>query len=135
VNGILYLVGTLTSQPYLVSEGQEYVAYLENLLGQCGKLVAEGRLPDADGVADVLAIAEVVLRRVRLDTASAAARGEQRITTTMTMTEGELKRLLTIGESMLNLLEILEIRQALEFNRTDAVARVGEAIYGGVYSD
>jgi hypothetical protein len=128
-------MGTLTSQPYLVSEGQAYVAYLENLLGQCRKLLAEGRLPDADGVADVLDVADVVLRRVHLDTSAAATRGEQRITTTMPMTQGELKRLLTIAESMLNLLEILEIRQALEFNRTDAVARVGEAIYGGVYAD
>jgi hypothetical protein len=128
-------MGTLTSQPYLVTEGQEYVAYLENLLGQCRTLLAEGRLPDSDGVSDVLDIADVVLRRVRLDTSAAAARGERQITTTMTMTEGELKRLLTIGESMLSLLEILEIRKALEFNRTDAVARVGEAIYGGVYSD
>jgi hypothetical protein len=128
-------MGTLTSQPYLVAEGQEYVGYLENLLGQCSTLLAEGRLPDAEGVADVLAIAEVVLRRVRLDTSSAAARGERQVVTTMTMTEAELKRLLTIGESMLSLLEILEIRKALEFNRTDAVARVGEAIYGGVYTD
>ena len=126
-------MGTLTSKPYLVSEGQEYVTYLENLLGQCRTLLAEGRLPDADGVADLLAVADLVLRRVRLDTAGAP--GERRITSSISMTATELKGLLAIAESMLSLLEILEIRQALEFNRTDAVARVGEAIYGGVYSD
>ena len=53
----------------------------------------------------------------------------------MSVNEAELKRFLTIGESILNLLEILEIRKALEFNRTEAVARVGEAMYAGVYSD
>lgn len=128
-------MGTLTSQPYLVSEGQEYVAYLEHLLPQLRGLIAQGRVPDADGVGDFLDHTELVQRRVRLDTSSAAERGEVRITTKMSVNEAELKRFLTIGESILNLLEILEIRQALEFNRTEAVARVGEAIYAGVYAD
>lgn len=128
-------MGTLTSQPYLVSEGQEYVGYLEHLLPQLRGLLAQGRVPNADGVADFLQYTELVLHRVRLDTAAAASRGEQRVTSKLTVNQAELKRFLTIGESMLNLLEILEIRKALEFNRTDAVARVGEAIYGGVYSD
>lgn len=128
-------MGTLTSQPYLVAEGQEYVAYLEHLLPQIRRLLAEGRVPNADGVTDFLDYTELVQQRVRLDTSSAAARGEQRITTKLTMDGAELKRFLTIGESILNLLEILEIRKALEFNRTPGVARVGEAIYAGVYAD
>lgn len=127
-------MGSLTSQPYDVSEGKEYAAYLARVLGDCRQLMADKRLPESEGVLGFLDDAELVMRRVRIDTASAEGRGDATTRTSIAVTADEHQRILTMGESLLNLLEILELRKAINLNRTDAVARVANAFREGVFA-
>jgi hypothetical protein len=126
-------MGTLISEPYSVVEGQEYVAYLDRVLGECQRLLREGRLPDAEGIVGFLEDAQPVLQRVRRDVAAATATGETTIRSNVDLTTQEYQRYQTMGESVRNLLEILEMRDALVLNRTESVARVADAFQRGEF--
>lgn len=127
-------MGTLTSTAYDVTEGREYVGYLDRVLKECVRLRAEGRLPDGESVDAFLDDAQLVLHAVRQDVASASARGVSTIQSQVRLTAEEHKRYLTMGESLRNLLEILELRKALVLDRTPAVGRVAESFYAGTFT-
>jgi hypothetical protein len=127
-------MGTLTSDEYDVEEGREWCAYLDRVTKECRRLIAEGRVPESEGLDGFLADSEVVLQQVRIDVASAASRGEKTITTSVRLTSEEYKRLLSMNESILNLLQILEMRGAVALDRSDAVGRVARAIIGGQFA-
>lgn len=127
-------MGTLTSQPYDVAEGKEWCDYIERVLSECRRLMAEGRMPDSEGIDAFLADVPHVVQQVRRDVTSAAVRGESPIQTSVSMTSEEHKRLISMSESILNLLQILEIRKAVVLDRTPAVGRVAAAIVGGTFS-
>jgi hypothetical protein len=126
-------MGTLTSHPYDVSEGQEYAGYLDHVLTECHRLVREGRVPSDDGILAFLEHAAVVLRRVQADVASAGATGRSTIQSQVPMTPSEHQRYVTMNDSLRSLLEILELRDALALNRTEAVGRVSDAFLSGEF--
>lgn len=127
-------MGTLTSDEYAVEEGREWCAYLDRVTKECRRLISEGRVPDSEGLDGFLADSGVVLQQVRMDVASAASRGEQTVRTAVRLSTEEYKRLLNMNESILNLLQILEMRGAVILDRTDAVGRVARAIVGGEFA-
>lgn len=128
-------MGRLQTTPYAVADGREYVTYLAHVRQECARLVGEGRLPDSDELAGFLATAEQVVAQLRADVARAEQRGETTIASEIPMSASEHARMRNMNESFRNLLEILELRQALELNRTPAVARVAEAVQSGRYVD
>lgn len=127
-------MGTLTSQPYDVAEGEAYCAYLERITGECRRLMTEGRMPDSETTDAFLSDVGRIVRQVRLDTATARSRGERTICSAISMTNEERKRLDSLSESMLNLLQILELRGAVVLDRTDAVSRVAAAFAGADFA-
>jgi hypothetical protein len=124
-------MGTLISKPYVVSEGQEYAEYLDRVLGECRRLLREGRLPDGDGVVAFLDDAQLVLQCVRRDVADAGASGRTTIRSELQLSKQEYDRYQTMGDSILTLLQVLEMREALVLNRTESVARVADAFQAG----
>ena len=127
-------MGTLTSDEYDVDEAREWCAYLDRVTKECHRLMAEGRLPESDGVDGFLSDSGVVLQQVRMDIAAATGRGERTTRTAVRLTTEEYKRLLSMNESVLNLLQILEMRGAVVLDRSDAVGRVARAIIGGEFA-
>ena len=120
-------MGTLTSKPYDVAEGVAYCDYLERIIRECRRLMSEGRMPDSDTTDAFLGDVGRIVRQVRLDVATAKSRGSRTVTSAITMTNEEHKRLDSLSESMLNLLQILELRKAVVLDRTDAIGRVASA--------
>src|SRR5205085_938670 len=111
-----------------------YVAYLERVLDECVGLAKEGRLPDTEEIARFLDVERDCLVQLRRDVRLAAARGDSQVVSEIPMDEQEHARMLAMNDTVANLLQILEYRDALELNRTEAVARVSKAILGGTYS-
>ncbi|HVE98536.1 MAG TPA: hypothetical protein VNA12_05085 [Mycobacteriales bacterium] len=127
-------MGQLVSAPYSTDDGVEYVAYLAHVQSECWRLVDEKRLPGSDELVAFLDSAERVVQQVRRDVAGATAAGDAVVVSTIPMLPAEHARMQNMNDSLRNLLEILEMRQALELNRTPAVARVAEAIMTGTFS-
>ena len=127
-------MGTLVSHDYDTAEGQEYAAYLERILGECRRLRAEGRLPDSGGVVGFLDDCETILQAVRRDVALARSRGAARTRSEIDLSPEEHGRITAMGDSVLSLLEVLELRQAVVLDRTPAVGRVVDALLTGTYS-
>lgn len=127
-------MGTLASQPYDVAEGAAYCEYLERITKECRRLMAEGRMPDSDTTDAFLSDVGRIVRQVRIDIGTARATGQKTLRSAVTMTEQEHKRLDSLSESMLNLLQILELRKAVVLDRTDAVGRVAAAFAGAEFT-
>lgn len=127
-------MGTLSTQPYDVSEGQQWCDYFDRIISECRRLIAAGRMPDTEALDAFLSDSGGVLRQVRQDVVTARARGEQTTTTQVGLTNEEHKRLLAMSESILNLLQILEMRGAVQLDRSEAVGRVAASIVGGSYT-
>ena len=127
-------MGLLTSQEFDVAEGAAYCDYLERITKECRRLMAEGRIPDSDTTDAFLADVGRIVRQVRIDIGTAKATGQETIRSSVTMTNEEHKRLDSLSESMLNLLQILELRKAVVLDRTDAVSRVAAAFAGAEFT-
>ena len=127
-------MGQLACEPYDVDEGREYVGYLDHVLRECDRLLAVGRLPDSEAMRAFLDHAHVVLDHVRHDVAEAGATQQRTVRTVLTLTLDEHRRMVSMNESIKTLLEILEFRQAVQLNRTDAVGRVAAAIQEGSFT-
>ena len=128
-------MGQLRTAPYDVAEGREYAAYLSNMCAECVRLAEAGRLPDTDELAGFLATARQVHSQVAADVQRAEAAGETSVISSIQMSAVEHARMRNMNDSFRNLLEILEMRQAVALNRTPAVARVADAIQAGTYAD
>jgi hypothetical protein len=126
-------MGTLTTQPYDVTEGQEWCDYFERLLQECQRLIGEKRMPDTDGLDAFMHDSGLVMQQVRRDVVAARGRGVTTTQTSVDLTNEEYTRMLSINESVLNLLLILEMRGAVSLQRTDSVARVAAAIDAGEF--
>jgi t-SNARE complex subunit (syntaxin) len=126
-------MGTLTSHDYDVADAQEWCAYLDRITRECRRLILEGRMPDSEGVDAFLSDLAYVLRNVRQDIMTAASRGEATVRSRIELTHEEHKRVVTMSESVLNLLQILEMRGAVVLERTEAVSRVAKALVTGDY--
>jgi hypothetical protein len=128
------VVGRLVTCAFDVEDGQEYVSYLDRVLDECVALARQGRLPDTEEVSRFLDVERACLVQLRRDVGLAAARGDAQVVSEIPMDEQEHARMLAMNDTVANLLQILEYRQALELNRSDAVARVSKAILGGTYT-
>lgn len=120
-------MGTLISQPYALADGQEYVGYLEHVIAESQRLIGEGRMPSDDGLVAFFEDAQHILGQVRRDVTAATAAGQSVVRSHVDFTAQEHARYRAMGDSARNLLEILEMRDALVLNRTEAVARVADA--------
>ena len=120
-------MGTLISQPYALSDGQEYVGYLQHVINESQRLIGEGRMPSDEGLVAFFEDAQHVLGQVRRDVNAATAAGQTTVQSHVDFTSQEYSRYRAMGDSARNLLEILEMRDALVLNRTEAVARVADA--------
>jgi hypothetical protein len=127
-------MGTLSTNEYDVAEAKQWCDYLDRIVGECRRLMTEKRVPESDTLDAFLEDSEVVLRTVKRDVSAAAARGDITARTDISMTSEEHKRLVSMSESMLNLLQILELRKAVVLDRTEAVGRVAAAIVGGTFT-
>ncbi len=124
-------MGQLRTEPYSVAEGREYAAYLDHVQAECNRLVGIGRLPDTDDVAWFTDLAGQVGNQIRRDVDAAGALSQT--SSAIPMTAADYSRMRTMNDSMRNLLEILEMRQALALNRTPACARVSDAVQNGTF--
>ena len=120
-------MGTLISQPYALVDGQQYIGYLEHVINESQRLIGEGRMPSDEGLVAFFEDAQHVLGQVRRDVNAATAAGQATVQSHVDFTAQEYSRYRAMGDSARNLLEILEMRDALVLNRTEAVARVADA--------
>ena len=128
-------MGELVTQPYDPAEGAEYADYLEHISREADRLRREGRLPDNDTVMSFFDDVSVVVRKVREDARRGMANGDAQVVTRIELTPADYKRLMSMSESMRNLLEILEMREAIDMKRTDGTARVATAVREGTFSE
>ncbi len=126
-------MGTLTTKPYDVAEGQEWCDYFQRLLGECQRLIGEKRVPDTEGLDAFLHDSNLVMQQIRRDVTTARGRGDKSTQTAVSMTNEEHKRMISISDSILNLLLILEMRGAVSLQRSEAVGRVATAIDAGEF--
>jgi hypothetical protein len=127
-------MGTLTTLEYDISDAQEWTDYFERINRECRRLVTEGRMPDTDALDGFLADSAELLRQVRIDVSAARSRGAKTAVSAITLSKEEYKRLLAMRESVLNLLQILEMRGAVNLNRTEGVGRMVAALTGGPFT-
>ena len=123
------------TRPYDPAEGAEYADYLEHISTEADRLRGEGRLPDNDTVLSFFDDVRTVIRRVREDSSRARARGETEVVTRIELGAADYHRMMNMSESMGNLLEILEMRQAVDMKRTDGTVRVATAVREGTFTD
>ncbi len=128
-------MGELVTQPYNPAEGTEYADYLEHITREADRLRREGRLPDNETVLSFFDDVGLVIRKVREDASRAAARGDAEVVTRIEMTSADYRRLMSMNESMRTLLEILEMRAAVDMKRTDGTTRVATAVREGTFSE
>lgn len=126
-------MGTLTTQPYDVAEGQEWCDYFERLLGECQRLIGEKRVPDTEAMDAFMHDSRLVMQQIRRDVTAARGRGEKTTQTRVDLTKEEHTRMISISDSILNLLLILEMRGAVSLQRSEAVGRVAAAIDAGEF--
>lgn len=127
-------MGKFTTEPYAASDGAEYADYLQHILAESERLQRDGRLPDNEAVLMCFDSARVVMQQVRRDVTAAVARGEKTVVSTLAMTPAEHERMESMGESIGNLLEILELRKAVERRRTEGAGRVAAAVRDATYT-
>ena len=127
-------MGTMTTLEYDISDGQEWCDYFDRIERECRRLVAEGRMPDTAALDGFLADSGELLRQVRHDIVSARGRGAKSTITAVSLTKEEYKRLIDMRESVLNLLQILEMRGAVKLDRTEGVGRMVVALTTGTFS-
>jgi hypothetical protein len=121
----------LKSQPYLPSEGAEFVEYMDRVNTEVAALKAEGRVPGDEGIESLLELWRVVTDQVRRDVNAAGADSTRPITSMVPMTEAEFKQSSSMFETFYQLLRILEMRGAINLRRTDGVGKVAMAVYQG----
>lgn len=121
----------LKSQPYLPSEGAEFVEYMDRVIPAVADLQAEGRVPGDEGIDNLLTLWRTVTAQVRSDVNAAGQGATAPITSTIPMTEAEFKQSSAMFETFYQLLRILEMRGAINLRRTDGVGTVAMAVYQG----
>lgn len=119
---------TLTTQPYLPADGREFLDYMPGVIQEMARLQGEGRVPNDEGVEGMLMFWRRAAAQVRMDVSKAGA-SNQPITTSLPMTVGEYQRIWAMFDTIYPLLEILEIRGAVDMRRSEGVNRVVDALY------
>lgn len=128
-------MGQLETKPYDVADGKEYTSYLQHICGEASRLRREGRLPDNEPMLEFFDDVDNVLEQILRDVARADGLGQGQVVTRIDMSAAHYRRLMSMSESLGNLFEILQIRQALDMKRTDGAARVAQAVREGTFTD
>ncbi|MCU1599479.1 MAG: hypothetical protein JWO22_188 [Frankiales bacterium] len=128
-------MGVLTTTPYTLEDGEDFVAYLTHVTQECDRLQAEGRIPSDEGISDFLDILKTLASQVRNDVARGRATGEQQLRTGLALTAAEYARTRSMTDSLRPLLEILELRDAVDLRRTAGAMRVASAVLEGTFTD
>ncbi|HVW80576.1 MAG TPA: hypothetical protein VHB69_06535 [Mycobacteriales bacterium] len=121
----------LKSEPYLPTEGAEFLDYMDRVIEGVTELQREGRVPDEEGVDSLLDQWRMVTRHVRADVNAAGPTSVRPITTTIPMTAAEYQQSSSMFATFYQLLRILEMRGAIDLRRSDGVSRVAMAVYNG----
>ncbi|HVY10879.1 MAG TPA: hypothetical protein VHB18_12130 [Mycobacteriales bacterium] len=121
----------LVTQPYAAEDGREFVGYMQRILDETTRLQAEGRVPDDDGVDDVLTFWRAVTAQINADLGNAGTASRQPITSAVPMTQDVHQRTWAVLDTLYPLLRIIEMRGAIDLTRTEGVTRVVDAIHRG----
>jgi hypothetical protein len=121
-------VTQLVTQPYARADGQELVTYVGNLTQECARLQEEGRFPDDQPIRDFLHLLDTIAARIQSDLRT--ANGDS-LTTAIEMTKSEYQKNWAMIDVVNSLLFILEMRGALDLQRTEGADRVMGAIRHG----
>ncbi|HVV77285.1 MAG TPA: hypothetical protein VHC43_14740 [Mycobacteriales bacterium] len=121
----------MKSQPYLPSEGAEFVEYMDRVIPAVTDLQNEGRVPEDQGIKSLLALWQVVTDQVRADVKAVGPDSVRPMTSTIPMTQAEFDQSSAMFETFYQLLRILEMRGAINLRRTDGVGNVAMAVYQG----
>lgn len=121
----------LKSQPYLPSEGTEFVGYMTRVSDGVTELKREGRVPDDPGVDKLLKLWRDITAQMKSDIRAAGPDAAHPITTAIPMTAAEHKQNMAMFETFYQLMRILEMRGALDLTRSDGVTRVVVAFMNG----
>jgi hypothetical protein len=124
-------VSYLKSQPYLPNEGAEFLDYMTRVIEGVTQLRAEGRVPNDEGVDNLLTLWRTVTAQVRADVNAAGPTSTRPITSTIAMTKAEYDQSNAMFDTFYNLLRILEMRGAIDLRRTEGVTNVVMAVYNG----
>ncbi|HVV77290.1 MAG TPA: hypothetical protein VHC43_14765 [Mycobacteriales bacterium] len=128
-------MGTFTSQPYLPSDAKEFLEYMQRMMGEVSRLQREGRLPDDTGTNTLLDFWRRMVTQVRLDTSKVSAMSTTPIVTSWEMSEAEYKRTWAHYDTVLSLLEILDLRGAVKLEASPGVMKVITALYKGTLAE
>ncbi|HVT65638.1 MAG TPA: hypothetical protein VHD81_10825 [Mycobacteriales bacterium] len=124
-------MATFTSQPYQAADAKEFLDYMQRMMGEVARLQKEGRIPDDTGTNTLLDFWRAMVTRVRADSGMVSAASTKPITTSWEMTESEYQRTWAHYDTILSLLEILDLRGAVKLEASPAVMRVITALYKG----
>jgi hypothetical protein len=127
-------MSTFTSQPYLPQDASDFLDYMQRMMGEIARLQVEGRVPDDTGTNNLLAFWRTLIAQVRKDIARVGVGSETEITSSIPMTEAEYKRNWAMYDTFLQLLQILDLRGAVDLEANDGVMRVIGAMYKGTLS-
>jgi hypothetical protein len=121
---------TLVTQPYTPEDGREFLDYMQRIISEMARLQDEGRIPEDQGVDDLLAFWRSMTAQVGVDVRSAGG-AHRPITTSVPMSQAEHQRTWAMFDTFYPLLRILEMRGAIDLTRTEGMTRVVNAIYQG----
>lgn len=124
-------MATFTSLPYQAQDAKEFLDYMQRMMGEVTRLQREGRIPDDPGTNSLLDFWRTMVSHVRVDAGKVPATSNTPITTSWEMTEGEYQRTWAHYDTILSLLEILDLRGAVKLEASPGVMRVITALYKG----
>jgi hypothetical protein len=128
-------MGTFSSQPYQAADAKEFLEYMQRMMGEVARLQKEGRIPDDTGTNTLLDFWRAMVSRVRIDSSKVGASSSTPITTSWEMSQPEYDRTWAHYDTILSLLEILDIRGAVKLEASPGVMRVITALYKGKLAD
>ncbi|MGN6472095.1 MAG: hypothetical protein ACTHK4_00395 [Mycobacteriales bacterium] len=124
-------MSTFTTQPYQVQDANDFLNYMQRMMGEIARLQREGRVPDDTGTNSLLSFWRTLIAQVRTDVARAGSTSKKEITSSIPMTEAEYKRNWSMYDTLLQLLQILDMRDAVDLEASEGVMRVIGAMYKG----
>lgn len=96
-------MSTFTTQPYLVQDANDFLDYMQRVMGEIARLQREGRVPDDTGTNSLLTFWRTLIAQVRTDVAKAGTASKREITSSIPMTEAEYKRNWSMYDTLLQL--------------------------------
>lgn len=128
-------MSTFTSQPYQPQDAKEFLDYMQRMFGEVARLQDEGRIPNDAGTNSLLTFWRTMVAHVRSDIGNVGASSKNPVTTSWEMTEAEYQRTWAHYDTILSLLEILDLRGAVKLEASPGVMRVITALYKGTLTD